>query len=202
MIRFAIATFFALTSLAQSAEPRMTVGLRVVKAGTTYEAIDAIKAGEQFDLVLIVQDKRKIVEGMRRGVFAAYCNLGYSKRYADLQWVEHTPPFTDAEKKSRVVTPAGLGPWGGMRGLGGGDTEPIEVSRIRFRALWPANIAPGLTEASTIFRCSVTGLRSPHFDTLLYGTKYPDRDAYYPGEVGTVKPEEITVRGVALRILK
>lgn len=192
-----------LVSVCQAAEPRVAYTLHAYSPNTS-TPIETVKADGEFDLALVVQDKRPDVDGMARGVFAAYANCNYSKRYAELRWVQYTAPYSNG--KSCGIVDNGLAEWGAFRGLGKGDTEPIEVSRVRFKALWPAGVAPGTQSVTTSFRPQFASPqlldpRRPRFNTLLYGS-YKRGGGYYPGEHSTVEAGEIEAKGVTVRILK
>jgi hypothetical protein len=185
-----------ITSAASSAEPRVSYTLHTYAPGTS-TPIEMVKAGSEFDLALVVQDTRPEIDGMFRGVFASYVNCNYAKRYAALQHVQYTSPYLNGKNCGQVDN--GLAEWGAFRGLGKGDTEPAEISRVRFKALWPIGVVGNEVTAS--FRPQFANIRKPRFDTLLYGT-LKRGGGYYPGEQSFVLPDEIRATGTTVRIVK
>ncbi|MGH9932121.1 MAG: hypothetical protein ACREA9_23205 [Pyrinomonadaceae bacterium] len=203
MKTIAAIAFILSAALAQAAEPRVAYTLAVTKPGTV-ETITEVRAGQEFDIALEARDLRptSVIDGrtMFRGVFAAYVGLLYPTQHASVVSVTHVPPFTNG--KQRRVLDSGLSPLGGFSGLFSGDSYPREVVRIRFRAEWPADLPPHVTEVTAKFRPILAGLRKPTFDTLLYGSLKPDRQSYYPGEQSNVNADEIELTGASVRILK
>ena len=181
---------FLVARLCQAAEPRVAYTLHAYAPGTS-TPVESVKAGQEFDLAMVVQDKRP--EGVIRGVFAAYANVNFASRYATVKHVSYTPPFVNG--KNCGIVDAGLREWGAFRGLGKGDTEPIEVSRVRLVAKFPDGVVGGVATAS--FRPNVLNMAKPRFDSLLYGDLRAN-----PPDYGTVKADEIEAKGVSVRILK
>lgn len=186
-----------------SAETRVAYTLHTYASGTS-TPIESVKAGGEFDLALVVRDARPEADGMFRGVFACYANCNFDARKASVQFVQYTAPYSNG--KSCAIGDNGVYEWGAFRGLGKGDTERIEVSRVRLLAKWPPNVASTAKEVTASFRPQFSNpqlldMRQPRFNTLLYGT--PKRGGgYYPGEHSTVEAGEIQATGVTLRILK
>lgn len=168
-------------------------------------SIDVIGAKWEFDLVLMVQDLRQVARGMSRGVFAAYCNVNFASKYAKLIQITHTFPFVN--KNSCAIVDNGVAEWGAMQGLGSGNTKPIEVSRIRFKALWPTGIAPTAKEVKCSFRLqfakpNLLNFSNPMFNSLIYGNAKKGGKEWLPGEQSTILVDDIESSNTELKILK
>lgn len=196
-----------LTATLSAAEPRVAYSLRAYAPGTS-EPIEAVKAGGEFDLAMVVQDLREPVERMHRGVFAAYVNVNYDKRKAELRHVQFNAPYS-TQKALIAERQGGIGPWGASRGLGSGGTSEVEVSRIRFLAHFPPGIVGNETKVSfrpQFLSPPLLDLNQPRFNTLLYGTTrkadVPGGREFYPGEQSYVTLGEIRAEGVSVRVLR
>ena len=187
-------------SLCQAAEPRVAYSLHCYAAGTS-EAIPSVKAGQEFDLALVVQDLRPEIDGMFRGVFATYCNATFATRYAAPQNVAYSAEF--ANGRHCFTNAYGLARWGAFTNGQPGDTEVHEVSRVRMKAQWPPAVAPSISQATVFFRINFNNLQSPADNTLVLGTlKTASPAVYFPGEEPAVWVDQIETSGATLRVVK
>ena len=215
MVRTAAIALLLTASLCQAAEPRVAYSLHCYAPGTGIAdnqatpqneevpavALASVKAGAEFDLVLSVQDLRPEVDGMIRGVFAAYCNSTFSTRYVGFLAESYAPGFPNGRHCFPVTF--GLSRWGAFTNGSPGNTDPVEVSRARLRAKWPATVGPSITQATVIFRVNFNNLQAPADNTLVLGTlKTASPAVYFPGEEPTVWVDQIETSSATLRIAK
>jgi len=136
-----------------------------------------------FDLVLQVQDLRPegefvnyrgLTKPLVRGVFAAYCDIHYNKNLATLTpiLIPATPTkpahyadckFTPQYANGKYIDkspPDHINDVGGFASAFTGDTELVEVGRMRFVAKSIGHLT---------FMPSTINIQKPQHDTLIYG---------------------------------
>lgn len=173
-----------------------------LKCMVGFTEVQSIKAGSEFDLAMTVKDLRPELEGMSRGVFAAYCNVSFSSKDVMVSPAVFKPPYVNGkhfEINARGNGLVALGAFAGLQPTGPGE---FEVCRVRMKALWPATIGPSINSTVVSFRVNFTDIKRPHYDTLLYGTRDQTSNGYYPGEHSWVNVDEIDATGATLVIAK
>lgn len=196
-----------LAAVAYAQVPQVRYSLAFYAPGSTTQPINSIKAGQDFDLVLLVQDLRAdgefikwdgSTQQLRRGVFAAYVDVFYVNRYAAFRSVAFSAPYGNG-RHCDVATPSKLGALGAFCTFEVAGTAMREVARVRFTALWPSTIPSSLSESSTQFVLSAVNLDHPKYLTLLIG----NLDANPPEKTDDGVPlNQIITSGALLTITK
>lgn len=186
----------ALTAEAQ--QPKVRYSLAVYQPGTTTRAT-SVKVGQDFELALFAQDLRPEGDGLRRGVWAAYCDVLWNKNYATPHFpITHVKPYLNTDPNfTNKEKPNGIAALGAFCGLAPGSVELVEVCRVRMTAAWSPTAAPSITSASVQFNIRFDQCAHPWCDTLVAGNF-----AANPPEQSDVQLSEIMASGASITVMK